>query len=142
MNLGRYWPGYVLGLLAVVGGIAYGFGAAVGALFVGVVLVGPGYLIQQRVRRRRGNPPSGGLLGRDADELLHSLAGRYLTSRRAHPLRWQLIDLVEGAVVVALVWIVGGRTVGIAFAIVWGLLMLLSLFSLVARWRAARRTGF
>ena len=81
MNLARDWPIYALGLLAVVGGVAGGAsggisdalgGAALVAL-LGMLVVGPAYLIQQRARRRRGAPAPGGLLGRDANEAITSL---------------------------------------------------------------------
>jgi hypothetical protein len=51
LNLARYWLGFVG---AVDGGITGALGGAVGFAFLGILVVGPAYLIQQRVRRRRG----------------------------------------------------------------------------------------
>lgn len=135
MRLARYWPGYVLLLFAVVGGIAYGFGGAVSAPVVGMLVVGPGYLIQQRLRRRRGASPSGRRLGREADDVFGVFVQRYLASKRAHPIRWEVIEVVYGAAMVTAIWLVLGGTVGFVFAVLWGVLMLLGLVIVVARLR-------
>jgi len=66
---------------------------------------------------------------------MQRIALRYLSSRRAHPIRWQFIDLGEGAAMVALLWFTIGQTAGIAFAVFWAALMLLGLIPLVARLR-------
>jgi hypothetical protein len=63
------------------------------------------------------------------------LADLYLASRRAHPVRWQFIDLVAGAAMVAVLCLLIGETVGVAFAVLWGVLMLLGLFVFAARRR-------
>lgn len=70
---------------------------------------------------------------------VHQVAQLYLAARRAHPIRWQFIDLGAGIAMVAILWLVIGRTAGIAFAILWCLLMLLGLFSLWVRWRLEQR---
>src|SRR5216684_3064174 len=60
MNLRRYWPGLVLFVTLVIGAIVGGVGGAVVTSTIAMLVVGPGYLIQQRVRRRRGGAaPSG-----------------------------------------------------------------------------------
>lgn len=85
MNLVRYWPVYVAGLLAVIAGIAGGPGAALGAFLLGVGLIGgPAYLIQQHLRRRRGTPPSNVLLGRDVDATLTSALAAEVRSIQPH----------------------------------------------------------
>lgn len=66
---------------------------------------------------------------------MQRLVDLYLASRRAHPVRWQIIDVVAGAGGVAVLWVVIGETVGIAFAVLWGVLMLLGLFVIAARRR-------
>jgi hypothetical protein len=63
------------------------------------------------------------------------LANLYLASRKAHPVRWQFIDLFAGAGMVVVLWAVIGKTAGIAFAVLWGVLMLLGLFVFAARRR-------
>jgi hypothetical protein len=133
MNLGRYWPGYVLGLLTVLSASVYGFGAALVTPFIGMLIVGPAYLIQQRLRRRRGTASPSGFLGREADDVFGMVARRYLASKRAHPIRWQVIDLVYGGSMVAAIWILLGATVGLVFAVGWGVLTLLGVAILVAR---------
>ena len=69
---------------------------------------------------------------------MQRLAQLYLAARRAHPIRWECIELCAGAAGVALVWLVIGRTAGIAAAILWGVLTLLGLFSVRARVNRAR----
>jgi hypothetical protein len=66
------------------------------------------------------------------------VAQLYLASRRAHPVRWECIEDCAAAAVVALVWLVIGRTAGIAAAIVLGLLVLLGLITLASRVNRAR----
>jgi hypothetical protein len=78
-------------------------------------------------------------LGRRYWRWNHRVAQLYLRSRRAHPVRWQFIDLGAGIGMVAILWAVIGRTAGIAFAILWCLLMVLGLFSLGVRRRQVRR---
>ncbi len=68
-----------------------------------------------------------------------SLAERYIASRRAHPIRWELIDLAAGTAAVIAAWLLLGQTVGIAAAILWALLTLLGLIALVVRMNAERR---
>jgi len=63
------------------------------------------------------------------------LADLYLASRGAHPVGWQFIDLFAGAAMVAVLWVLIGRTVGIAFAVLWGVFMLLGVFVFAARRR-------
>src|SRR4029077_9680678 len=67
------------------------------------------------------------------------VAQLYLASRRAHEMRWQFIDLATGTAMVAFLWLTIGRIAGIAFAILWGLFMLLGLFVLGWKWCLARR---
>ena len=52
MNIRRYWPGYALLLTA--GAVAGGIGGATVAPTLALLVVGPGCLLQQRVRRRGG----------------------------------------------------------------------------------------
>ena len=61
------------------------------------------------------------------------LSQRWLDARRAHPFRWQLIELAVGAAGVALVWVVVGKTLGIVAAVVWGMLTVLDLLALLLR---------
>jgi hypothetical protein len=114
MNLAQYWPGYVLGLLAVAGGIAGGLGAAVGAPVVGTLVVGPAYLIQQRVRRRRGAPPPGGLLGRDADEVLTSLTLAELRLIQRHRVGISALTIAVTTGAFVFIWRTSSLTVAIA----------------------------
>jgi hypothetical protein len=114
MQLARYWPGYVLGLLAVAGGIAGGLGVAVGAPIVGVLGVGPAYLIQQRVRRRRGAPPPGGLLGRDANEVLTSLTIAELRLIQRHPVGAYALTIAFTTGAFVFFWRMSSLTVAIA----------------------------
>lgn len=76
--------------------------------------------------------------GRPTLVRVQRLAQLYLVARRAHPIRWECIEDCAGAAVVVLVWLVIGRTAGIAAAIVWGLLTLLGLVTLPARVGRAR----
>lgn len=65
-------------------------------------------------------------------------AFRFLESREAHPIRWQLIDLAVGTAGAAAVWIVIGRVAGIIAASVWGTLTVLGLAALMAKRRRRR----
>jgi hypothetical protein len=61
------------------------------------------------------------------------LSQRWLDGRRAHPFRWQLIELAAGAAGVALVWVVVGKTLGIVAAVLWVALTVLDLVALLLR---------
>src|SRR5690242_8560541 len=116
MRVSRYWPGYVLALLAVGGGVAGGLRGALGAPILGMLLVGPGYLLQQHVRRRRGAASSDGLLGRElrADELVGHLARHWLGYL------WLLLAIVgciAGAVGGGVSGAVGGAAAGVFLGI-------------------------
>jgi hypothetical protein len=113
MNVRRYWPGYALLLTAAVGAIAGGIGGAVVTLTLALLVVGPGYLIQERVRRRHGAAPSGRGLDREANEALDALALRYLTLVN----RSRLVRLgvfAGSTLLVAVIWVVFGRGWAIA----------------------------
>jgi hypothetical protein len=57
--------------------------------------------------------------------------GAFLRTRRAHPLRWQILDLCWGAAGTAAVWLVVGRIAGIVFAAIWAVLTVLGLLAYV-----------
>ena len=78
------------------------------------------------------------LLG-DANEPFDRLARRWLRSRRAHPLLWQVIDLVYGAAGTVGLWLVIGQIAGVVFGSVWALLLILGLVAYLGR-RWARPT--
>jgi hypothetical protein len=73
----RYWPPVALVTAFVVGAVLSGVGGGVLALTLAVLVVGPGYLIQQQIRRRGSVPSSGHRLERDADEFTAGVADRY-----------------------------------------------------------------
>jgi hypothetical protein len=72
--------------------------------------------------------------------MFEGLGQSYLASRRTHEIRWQFIDLVVGSGMVVVLWLLIGRAVGIASAIIWAVLMIGGLFVLFAR-RRHERTG-
>ena len=132
LNLSRDWPGLILGLLAVVGGIAGavfgGFGYAVGWAVVtpmlGILVVGPAWLIQQRVRRRRGTAPSGGLLTRDADEVMTALAMAELRLIQRHRVAAYVLTIVVFGGGFVFIWRMSSLTLAIILVgvpIAWGL---------------------
>jgi hypothetical protein len=69
----------------------------------------------------------------DANEFFAWLAAAWLRTRRAHPLRWQILDLCWGAAATAVVWLVVGRIAGIIFAAMWAVLTVLGLLAYVER---------
>lgn len=126
MNLRRYWPGVILFVALVIGAILGGVGGAVVTPTVAVLVVGPAYLIQQRVRRRRGGAaPSGRGLGRDADEVMTAIASMYL---RALNRSWRVRFAVYagGVALVVLIWVVAGRGWAVAWLGISAALVLVS----------------
>jgi hypothetical protein len=134
MNLRRYWPGLVLFVTLVIGAIAGGVGGAVVTSTIAMLVVGPGYLIQQRVRRRRGGAaPSGRGLGRDADEVMTAIALTYLGAlNKSRRVRFAVYS--GGVALVALCWVVAGRDWAVAWVVVSLTLTLVSF-----AWRLHRR---
>jgi len=133
MNVSRYWPGYALLLTAAVGATFGGVGGAVVVPMLALLVVGPGYLIQQRVRRRRGAMPSGGGLDRDADEALNELTLSYLKLvNRSRLVRLGVcaVDVLS----VAVIWVVGGP--GWAIAVIAFSVLMAALN--IARWQHRR----
>ena len=131
MNLSRYWPGLVLFVTLVVGGIVGGVGGAVVSTTVAMLFVGPAYLIQQRVRRARGGAaPAGRALGRDADEVMTGIAQAYLGAmNRSRGVR--IAVYVGGVVLVAVTWVVAGQ----GWAVAWiGVSLALTLVSFSVAW--------
>jgi hypothetical protein len=63
----------------------------------------------------------------------------YLEMQRSRQMRWQVIDLLVGAAATWVLWDEFGRTVGIVFAVVWAILMLLGLVVVLASWNRERR---
>jgi hypothetical protein len=134
MSLGRCWPVYVAGLLAVIAGIAGGAGAALGAFLLGVVLIGgPAYLFQQHLRRRRGARPSNVVLGRDLDAALTSALATELRFIQRHPVGAYALTVALSAGVFMLLW----RTMSLTAAIV--LVSIPIAIGLAASIMAARR---
>lgn len=104
----RYWPPVALVTAFVVGAARGGVGGAVLAVTLAVLVVGPGYLIQQRVRRRRGTIPSGHGIDRDADDFFAGVAHRYLRVMRRHPALPILVAAIEVGGLAA-IWLLLGR---------------------------------
>jgi hypothetical protein len=77
----------------------------------------------------------------DADAFFEPLARTWLRSRRAHPLRWQLIDLAYGVAGTVMVWLFLGRLAGIVVGAVWALLTVLGLVAYAARLLAAPKAN-
>jgi hypothetical protein len=67
----------------------------------------------------------------DANEFFEWLAAAWLRTRRAHPLRWQILDLCWGGAATVAVWLVVGPIAGLVFAAMWGVLTVLGLLAYV-----------
>lgn len=147
MNLARDWPIYALGLLAVVGGVAGGasggisdaVGGATLVALLGMLVVGPAYLIQQRARRRRGAPAPGGLLGRDANEAITSLTIAELRLVDRHRVASYALTIGVGVGVFLFLWRTFSLTaaiVGVSFPLLLGIA---TSVTVVVRVRRSRR---
>jgi hypothetical protein len=125
----RYWPGYALLLAALLGAFAGGVGGAVVAPMAAVLIVGPGYLLQRRLQRRRGHMPTGRGLDRDADTAMNALATGYLVAMNRN---WRLRAAVYGGgiALVSLMWIAAGR--GWALALI-GVTVVVTVVSIARR---------
>ena len=76
------------------------------------------------------------LLSLDENTFSRRAARTYLRSRNAHPWRWFVIDLLQGAAVAAIWWFVAGKIAALSAAIFYAVLMLLPY---VAKYIVARR---
>lgn len=103
----RRWPLAALLLAFIVGATLAGVGGGVLSATLAVLLVGPSYLIQQRLRRRRGLAPTGRGLDVEADAFFHRVAIAELRAMRRHPLL-PLLVLVAEIGALAVVWILLG----------------------------------
>lgn len=77
----------------------------------------------------------------DADAFFEPVARTWVRSRRAHPLRWLLIDLAYGVAMTVVFWLLLGRVAGIVVAAVWAVLTGWELIGHLARRRAASGDG-
>ena len=73
----------------------------------------------------------------DPDAFFEPIARTWVRSRRAHPLRWLLIDLAYGVAMTVFFWLLLGRVAGIVVGAVWAVLTGLELIGRLARRRAA-----
>jgi hypothetical protein len=136
MRFKRFWPAYGFLAAAVLGGVFLGFGGVVVVPMIAMLVIGPAYLVQQRVRRRRGVAPSGRGLDRDADEAMTRFAAVYLQAVG----RSRLVRVCVYAGNIALVaglWVFAGSGWALASVGLW--LALTALAVIQGRLRSQRR---
>ena len=102
-----WWPGLALVVACVVGLAWKGIGGAVVGVMLALLVVGPAYLIQNGIRRRRGHAASGRGLHRDADEVMDRFASGYLRVLRRRR-GAQLAALMVTAGMLTALWVVAG----------------------------------
>lgn len=104
----RHWPAVAL-LLAFFVGLGFaGVGGGVLATTLAVLLVGPAFLIQKRIQRRRGLTPSGRGLDVEADAFFERMARAEVNGMRRHPLLgWLMLVAEVGGL--AAVWLLLGQ---------------------------------
>ena len=136
-RLSSWWPGLALVAAFAAGVVWLGIGGGVVGSMLALLVVGPAYLIQNTIRRRRGHDVSGRGLHRDAGEIMDRFAHGYLQVVRGHR-SVRLAQVMLSVGILTGLWVVAGPGWAVATMVAY---VLTWVIAYAAARRARRRSA-